>query len=195
MTPRSNSSLRWRPFDALADPLRSFPATLATALVTAIATSLQFAFPPILTALRRNPERLAAGEWWRIVTPLFVHPEGLHQIAFNFTALAILGPIMERRLGARRWLVVYLLTGLVGTMAGYAWHPYSAGASVAVTGLGGAWIGYMCARTATSPIRVGAAATIVIAFVLIAVRDVHGPPLLAGEALGYWFGADASTRT
>ncbi len=39
--------------------------------VTALITGLQFIFPEVLTEFRRNREALLAGEWWRMVTPLF----------------------------------------------------------------------------------------------------------------------------
>ena len=48
-------------------------ATLSILLVTAVLTGLQFAFPQILPALMRTPAAVTRNEWWRLVTPLFVH--------------------------------------------------------------------------------------------------------------------------
>jgi hypothetical protein len=50
---------------------------------TVTITALQFVWPEVLPALRRDAAGLAAGEWWRLVTPLFVQPYGLMQCLFN----------------------------------------------------------------------------------------------------------------
>jgi len=56
---------------------------------TALITSLQFAFPEILSAFRRNREALLAGEWWRMLTPLFVQASGWKQCCVNGVAAII----------------------------------------------------------------------------------------------------------
>jgi hypothetical protein len=61
-------------------------ATLSILLVTGILTGLQFAFPQVLPALMRTPAAITDREWWRFVTPLFVHADGWKQIAFVFRA-------------------------------------------------------------------------------------------------------------
>jgi rhomboid protease GluP len=52
------------------------------------------------------------GEWWRLLTSTFLHFNVMH-IAFNLLALWFLGRLVERRLGAVRFLVVYLLSGVL----------------------------------------------------------------------------------
>jgi hypothetical protein len=52
---------------------RSWPvATAAVLAVTVVLTVLQFPLPQVRLALWRDPDALAAGQWWRLVTPLFV---------------------------------------------------------------------------------------------------------------------------
>jgi rhomboid protease GluP len=113
-------------------------ATTGVLAFTAIITGLQFPFPGILHFLRRSPEALQRHEWWRLITPLFVHAEGWRQIAFVFPPILIVGAIDEHIFTRWQWLVLYFSSGVVGELAGYAWKPNGAGASVAGAGLLGA---------------------------------------------------------
>lgn len=127
------------------------PATIAVLGLTVVATVLSVVYPLILAVLRRDPEALAAGEWWRVVTPLFVQPDEWWQILVVFAGLLIFGAFTERLFGAARWLVLYFGSGIVGELAGYAWQPYDAGASVAVAGLMGATCVWLLWRGDTIP--------------------------------------------
>jgi len=83
---------------------------------------------------------MADGAWWQLLTSAFTHASMLH-IGFNMFALWVLGPQLERVLGRTRFLALYLLSGLAGSVAVY-WlsDPSSTtiGASGAVFGLMGA---------------------------------------------------------
>lgn len=82
------------------------------------------------------------GEWWRLVTSAFLHGSILH-IAFNMYVLFVLGPPLERILGHARYLVLYLVAALGGSVASYAFsdiRTVSVGASGAIFGLMGALI-------------------------------------------------------
>lgn len=83
-------------------------------------------------------EKIASGEVWRFVTPIFLHIGWLH-LAFNSYALWIVGPHVEKLYGGARFLLLYLLTGIAGVAASYWFHPQSisAGASGAIFGLFG----------------------------------------------------------
>ncbi|MGD8518015.1 MAG: rhomboid family intramembrane serine protease [Anaerolineae bacterium] len=81
---------------------------------------------------------IAAGEYWRLFTAMFLHI-GIVHLAFNGYALVVIGTEAERLLGAGRFLVIYLLSGLFGSLASYAFSTsLSAGASGAIFGLIGA---------------------------------------------------------
>lgn len=76
-------------------------------------------------------------EWWRLVTAAFLHANLLH-VGFNMFVLYLLGPSLERVLGHWRFLTLYLLAALGGTVASYTFSPVntlSVGASGAVFGL------------------------------------------------------------
>src|SRR5690242_15952571 len=57
--------------------------------ITALITGLQFFFPEILSSLRRDPEALRTGAWWRVVTPLFVQADGWPQCCANAIAALV----------------------------------------------------------------------------------------------------------
>ena len=79
------------------------------------------------------------GAWWQLVTSMFTHVEPLH-IGFNMLALWFLGPQLEAAVGRARFLALYLLSGLVGSLFVYWFAPaYSLtiGASGAIFGLMG----------------------------------------------------------
>jgi membrane associated rhomboid family serine protease len=83
---------------------------------------------------------VAAGEWYRLFTAMFVH-YGLLHLLLNMYALWILGRDLERVLGPLRFTVLYLLAGLGGNVAAYVFtgpNAATAGASTAVFGLMGA---------------------------------------------------------
>ncbi|GAA2999793.1 rhomboid family intramembrane serine protease [Streptomyces drozdowiczii] len=88
------------------------------------------------------PEGIAEGQWYRLVTSMFLHQEVWH-IAFNMLGLWWLGGPLEAVLGRVRYLALYLLSGLAGGALTY-WlaepNQPSLGASGAIFGLLGATI-------------------------------------------------------
>lgn len=116
--------------------LRSYKITIAIILITSIATISQFVNPQILSILRRNPESLLSGQWWRIITPLLVHADGWMQFVINIIGIVSFGFIGEQLLGSYKLLFVYLVGGLIGEITGYiGWDPFGAGASVGWCGI------------------------------------------------------------
>jgi len=99
---------------------------------------------------------LVFGEWWRIVTAMFVHV-GIIHLATNMWCLWNLGMLAEPLMGSFGVLAVYLLTGAAGNLLSTLWNwksfshdlaqyhsvfvfPAGAGASGAVFGIAGALI-------------------------------------------------------
>lgn len=80
---------------------------------------------------------VADGAWWQLVTSMFTHVDALH-IGFNMLALWFLGPQLEVALGRLRFLALYLLSGLGGSLLVFWFAPEftpTLGASGAVFGL------------------------------------------------------------
>jgi membrane associated rhomboid family serine protease len=88
-----------------------------------------------------NVVGVADGEYYRLITSAFLHAGILH-ILFNMFALAQIGPVLESALGRVRYLALYLLAALGGSVTGYLLAPPnqpSVGASGAIFGLFGAY--------------------------------------------------------
>jgi membrane associated rhomboid family serine protease len=94
---------------------------------------------------------VAAGEWYRLITSAFLPPAvtganasglGILDILLNMYALYIVGPTLERVLGKTRFIGVYLVSAIGGSVMFYYLAPQNLpalGASGAIFGLFGAW--------------------------------------------------------
>ncbi|HZT95433.1 MAG TPA: rhomboid family intramembrane serine protease [Chloroflexota bacterium] len=90
-----------------------------------------------------QPTLVEHGEWWLLLTAMFVHVSYLH-IGFNSIALYSIGTLVERIYGAVRFAVIYFVSGLVASLASFVFmvltnqpNQVAAGASGAIFGLAG----------------------------------------------------------
>ena len=92
------------------------------------------------------------GEWWRILTSMFVHVGAIH-IAMNMYVLYGVGKFTERLFGNFCFLVLYVGSGLGGSLASEYLHPeiVSAGASGAIFGLYGGLLAFLLTQRHTIP--------------------------------------------
>jgi membrane associated rhomboid family serine protease len=84
------------------------------------------------------------GEWWRLVTSIFVHG-GIMHLLFNSYGFVIAAIFIEPIFTRRNYFMLYLLSGIGGSLASIYWHPntVSVGASGAIFGLYGALLGLL----------------------------------------------------
>jgi membrane associated rhomboid family serine protease len=125
---------------AISQLWRDYPVTVTITGITALAGATQLFGPEVVSALQRDPGQLSQGQTWRLITPLFVQPDGLLQYAFNLAGSALVGASVEKYYGRSRWLACYFGGGLVALGLAYRWFPHSTdgGSSDAVAGLIGA---------------------------------------------------------
>ncbi|NLY80753.1 MAG: rhomboid family intramembrane serine protease [Lysinibacillus sp.] len=84
---------------------------------------------------------ISDGEWWRVITSIFLHA-GLFHILFNMFALFLFGPELEQIAGKIRFITIYFLAGIFGNVATFMFEHYSygsVGASGAIYGIFGAF--------------------------------------------------------
>ncbi len=61
-----------------------------------------------------NAKKIAAGEYWRLLSYLFSHGNAIH-VGMNMAGLWALGPFVERAFGRLRFCVIYLFSGCAGS--------------------------------------------------------------------------------
>ena len=97
---------------------------------------LQKFYPIIQFKLMKIDRLITRGQTYRFLTACFAHGSFMH-IGFNCYSLYSLGPQAEAMFGKLRFLTFYLLSGIFGNMATYAFKtsPFSLGASGCIWGL------------------------------------------------------------
>jgi len=93
-------------------------------------------------------DMVANFEYWRLITPIFLHFSGMHLI-FNAMWLWVFGTRIETRIGGAGLLSVIMLTGLLSNFSQFLWHsstPFG-GMSGVVYGL----LGYLWMRAKFDP--------------------------------------------
>jgi rhomboid protease GluP len=137
------------------------------------------------------------GDWWRLLSAIFVHA-GLLHLSLNMWALWNIGRITEKLFGRITFLFLYLGAGTLASLTSIAWDPSlsSVGASGAIFGLFGAFLAFLLRERAQIPpsiVRRHWISTLV--FVLFNLVDgaitpgidnaAHVGGLLSGFLLGY----------
>ncbi len=134
-----------------------------------------------------QPTAVLDGAWWRLLTSGFLHIGPIH-LAFNMIALWVIGRDLEQVLGRTRFLVVYLISLLGGSLAVLLFSNPNvpvAGASGAVFGLmGGLAVVLMRMRRDPRPALTIILLNVIISFVVPGISILgHLGGLAAGAAM------------
>jgi membrane associated rhomboid family serine protease len=132
---------------------------------------------------------VAQGAYWQLITSTFTHFEILH-IGLNMIGLWIFGSFLERELGRWRYLALYLVSGIVGSVAVYlvAGPGVAAyGASGSVFGLfGAAFVVLLRLRRDITQLVVLLVLNLFISFTVPHIAwQAHIGGMIAGAAIGY----------
>jgi rhomboid protease GluP len=186
---------------ALAVGAHSLRAVLANIMNNAVSIQAQDndALSNVLTTYGAKENTLIAhGQYWRFVTPIFLHANLLH-VGLNMLNFVVLGVFLERLVGHARFLLIYLVTGIISIIASYSFAPQeiSVGASGAIFGLVGAYSVFVLVHRQAFP-RGGVPALLWLVLIIgvnlglgLIVPNVdnyaHVGGLLSGCLLGWWF--------
>lgn len=137
------------------------------------------------------------GQWWRLVTGLFLHFNLMH-LVLNMWAFWNIGRLTERLYGNGLMLLLYFGAGVLASLTTVLWDPthYSIGASGAIFGVFGAFLAYLARRETHVPVAIIRAhwlsTGIFVIFNLVSAvtepdidNAAHIGGLLGGLALGW----------
>lgn len=140
-----------------------------------------------------RPAHVRTGEYWRLVTAMFVHIGARHLLA-NTLTLLVLGPALAAALGAPRFAFVYVVAGTLGNFFSYRLADpdmVSAGASGAILGVLGALGSQRIRFQASARYRGWQVVAALLAYLAIAVgagpgvdSAAHLGGLVAGAGIG-----------
>jgi rhomboid protease GluP len=146
----------------------------------------------------------ARGEYWRLLTSLFLHYGPVH-LLFNIYALYVLGPALERSIGALRFIACYLISGIGSGLGVVFLHLLRltpaeevVGASGCIMGVVGAWAGFLL-RDRHAPLARRRLQNIVIIVVIQTLFDLSTPQIsmtahLCGLITGFVVGLILAPR-
>ena len=134
----SRAAGRWFSRSRAGNPTTVASYTIIGVTIVVSFLAFQAGGADLFGILALDKPRLAAGEWWRLVSPVLVHGSLLH-LLFNMYFLYLVGPLVEQLYGSFRFLVLYALTAAAGSAASFLFGgPFqSVGASGAIFGLCG----------------------------------------------------------
>ena len=160
--------------------------------IMAVVYALQWLTGGFVTELLLYWPPITAIEPWRMVTTMFVHStSSIFHILFNGYSLYILGTLVERLVGRGRFLSLFLLSGLGGSVAVLWLSPSAAvvGASGAIFGLFGAL--FVIQRSfggANSQLLIVLGLNLVLGFVVPGISwQAHIGGLLVGALVAWIF--------
>jgi rhomboid protease GluP len=95
-----------------------------------------------------SKDLVMGGDFWRLITYQFVH-WGIFHLFFNMYALVYVGLMVENKLGAKKYLTVYILSGICGGLLSILIHDqgYIGGASGSIFGIFGAFLALLISKT------------------------------------------------
>ncbi|HXW80660.1 MAG TPA: rhomboid family intramembrane serine protease [Acidimicrobiales bacterium] len=142
--------VRYQPGAVTLPGLLQTPVTLALIIICVLLYIASTAYPNLLNDTAEWGILVQNGEQYRLFTAIFFHVDFLH-ITLNMISLLVIGRLVEPAMGGARYLALFLVSGLGGSVAAYLFsNPQTAsvGASGAIFGLFGAY--FVLARRAAA---------------------------------------------
>ena len=135
---------------------------------------------------------IADGEYWRFITPVFLHA-GFTHLLFNMFSLFLFSPELERLTGKVRFLTIYLTAGIFGSFATFMLQPPAythVGASGAIFGIFGAFgaLLYYGGRALPELRQILLPILVISVIMTFLTPNVNATAHIAGLVAGFLFG-------
>ena len=139
-------------------------------------------------------QAVVGGEWWRLITYMFLHGGAMHLLGNTF-ALLYIGMFLEPLMGKFRFASAYIVTGVCAGLMSIAIHPFSVGvgASGAIFGMYGIFLSMLTTNHIKKTLRKTMLRSILFFVVFNLMMGLQGNTdnaahiggLIAGIILGY----------
>lgn len=106
--------------------------TIWIALTCILVFAFQLLIPNFTDIFSLNSNALIMP--WQFVTSIFLHGSIVH-IFYNLFALLIFGTILERIIGSKKFIFIFLVSGIIANIIAFNFYPSSLGASGAIMGI------------------------------------------------------------
>ncbi len=159
-------------------------------------------YPNIIDSFCVHADSIRAGEYYRLITGIFLHGSILH-LLFNCYALFVLGSQIENFYGKLKYIIIYLFSGLMGSLLSMTFNDAaSIGASGAIFGLMGSlvYFGYhyrvYLGNVIKSQILPLIVLNLALGFMLTGVDNfAHIGGLIGGSIISVGLGVDGKSTT
>ncbi|MFL2664600.1 MAG: rhomboid family intramembrane serine protease [Dehalococcoidia bacterium] len=115
---------------------RECPATIYIAGINIFVLILNYFFGgTILDLGAKSSPHIISGEFWRLLTPVFLHADIFHLVT-NLFGILVFGSIVEKKLGTINFIVIYIFSGIFGNILSFYFSPFiGVGSSGSVFGI------------------------------------------------------------
>ena len=102
---------------------------------------ISFSGPDLIQWGANYKPLVESGEYWRLLTSVFLHAGVMH-VGYNMFTLLIIGFFLEEALGRSKFVIIYILSGIFASYASLYWNENSVGvgASGAIFGMAGLFL-------------------------------------------------------
>lgn len=143
---------------------------------------MQLFYPQLFISLRRDTALILSGEYWRMITALFVQDGGTLGAIYNIFALLLIGGLAEQFLKRGMWIMIFFASGILSNGIALLWQPVGAGNSVANFALTGGIL-LLTTLSQNKASRFTGMLGFFFAGALLVMKDIHGAAVFIGAVI------------
>ncbi|MCE8427446.1 MAG: rhomboid family intramembrane serine protease [Candidatus Methanoperedens sp.] len=123
--------------------------SLTILFIATFAFFFDILFPGSTSNLELYPTRILS-QPWTLITHIFLHSGPLH-LLFNMMFLFFFGPELERRIGGKRFLIVFFVSGIIAAIGYSLWSVFVLNSPTPAVGASGALFGIFACLAVLAP--------------------------------------------